>query len=192
MASANYDSVAGFATGRHRWYSIGNTTVEGTTYNNVVLRYTTDTRQWAVLSYVNRPMAFARYINGTAVTIAYGDTTARVYTLDSGLTDNGTVITYELMTHDLEFGSRGVLKKVYDKLMVYTESAPEAIVQIRVDRGDWITLGTVKETVEQLSINEVLFGHIFQLRVVGASSTVAMRLKGFEFPSVELLSYGVK
>ena len=157
----------------------------------MVLRYTLATHEFAMLSYATRPTVFTRFINSSTVSVVYGDTTARVYTLDLGLTDNETPISFELETHDLEFGSGGIKKEITNHLMIYAENAPEAIVQIKVERDDWLTLGTVQEVIEELQINHTLAGHYFRVRVLGTSTTTAMKLQGFEFPQVTYLSYGV-
>lgn len=190
MSSAFYGSVSGYTDGRYYWCSIGNSTIGTTTYSNVVLRYSILSKEWAVLSYANRPMTMARYIDGNDVTTVIGDSTARVLTLDSGLTDNGTAIPFELETQDLEFGSRGIIKEIHDRIMVYSENAPEMIIQIQIDGGDWKTIGTAKTIITDLTLSETIRGHFFRLRTIGGSSTVAMMFQGFEFPKVTLQRYG--
>jgi len=190
MSSSNYASVASHANGKYLWVSIGDVTIDLTTYNNVVLRYSLATQEWAVLSFPNRLTAFSMYIDGTAIKTAYGDSTARVYTHE-GTTDNSTAIPFELITHEQEFGSLGTQKDVHGKVMVYSKNSTDMEIQISVDEGDFETIGVAKKVVEDIPINTPLIGNTFALRVIGSSTGEPPIFKGYEFPSVTALNYGV-
>lgn len=190
MSTANYSKVAGGANGKYYWCSIGNVTIGLTTYNNITLRYTIGTQEWAVLSTPNQLTCFSSYVNGTAVEMVTGDASARVYRLDTGNTDNGTAIEFELISQDLEFGSRGVIKDLHSQVMVYSEESPGIGIQIRVDKKNWISVEqeAVKE-IEDISIQEDLVGNVFEFRCFGSSSGEQFTFKGFEFPKATLESY---
>ena len=185
MSSSNYASVAGHANGKYYWCSIGDVTIGLVTYTNVVLRYSISTQEWAVLSYANRPTAFSQYINGTAVTVAYGDSTARAYTLDSGTTDNGTAIEFEIISHEKDFGDRALLKDLHDKLIVYTKDSSDIEVSIRSDGQEFVTVGHVLRQVDELPLSPyVLSGNFFDVRFVGSTSGASPILYGYEFPGI--------
>lgn len=185
MSSSNYSSVAGHANGKYYWCSIGDVTIGLVTYSNVVLRYSISTQEWAVLSYATRPTAFSQYINGTAVTISYGDTTARCYTLDSGTTDNSTAIEFEIISHEQDFGDRAFLKDLHDKLIVYTKDSSDIEVSIRADGREFVTVGHALKQVDELPLSPyVLSGNFFDVRFVGNTSGASPIIYGYEFPNI--------
>lgn len=189
MSSSNYSSVAGYANEKYYWCSIGNVTIGLTTYQNVVLRYSISTQEWAVLSYASRLTAFSQYINGTAVTIAYGDNTARVLTLDSGTTDNGTAIEFELLSQRLDFGAPGYLKDVHDSMFIHTLDSSDMEISIRPDNKDFITIGHCLKDTEEVDINVPLLGHFFEIQIVGSTSGASPVIYGYELPSISSTGY---
>src|SRR3990167_11297515 len=189
MDSANYASVAGHANNRYYWCSIGNITVVLVTYNNVVLRYNIQMQEWAVLSYAQRPTCFSQYINSTAVTVAYGDNTARCYTIDSGGTDNGTAVEFEFISHELDFGDRGLLKDLHGKIMVYSKESTDMEIQIRVDGKEFITVGHALSNVAEIQLTETLTGHFFEVRILGSTSNAQPIIYGFSFPNISTSGY---
>jgi len=190
MSSSFYPNVASYGDGEHLFVSIGDCTVDGISYNNIVLRYSIQTKEWTVYSYPYQFRVFSRFLSGNETQIVGGDSTARVYQIEStSLTDNNTSIGFQIETHDIDFGSRGIVKEISNRIMAYGINPQSAIVQVKVDFDDWITLGTLNKQIEQFLINETLKGHFFRFRIVGTSSTERLRMQGLELPNVVLLDY---
>ena len=190
MAASFYTNVAGHCDGKYYFCSIGDVTLDsGDAYANVVLRYSLDTHEWAVFSYANEFRVFSQYVTSSAVEFVGGDTTARVMQMNSGLTDNGTNISFEIESHEMEFGSRGIVKQINDRCMAYGINSVSALVQVRIDAGDWITLGTLDSDVKEMPVKQILEGRYFSFRVTGTHSTARFRLQGIEMPSITLLDY---
>src|SRR3990167_1937998 len=133
MSASFYENVAGACDGKYYFCSIGDVTLDdGSTYSNVVLRYTIDTKEWAVFSYAHNFRVFASYVNSGAVQLLGGDTTARVLQLNAGLTDNGTAIDFTVESHEQVFGSRGIVKEVTERIMAYGLNPPAARLRGRI------------------------------------------------------------
>ena len=189
MSASYYTNVASYGDGEHLFVSIGDCTVDGASYNNVVLRYTVSTKEWTAYSYPYEFRAFSRFLNGNETQIVGGDTTARVLQLEStSLTDNGTAIGFQLESHDIDFGSRGLVKTIQERIMAYGINPASAIVQVKVEFGDWVTLGTMNQQIENFMIRE-LRGRFFRFRIVGTSNTARFRFQGLELPNVSPLDY---
>src|SRR3990167_5752296 len=98
IQSSFFSSVNGWSDNVHIYWSVGDVTVDfdrgyTETYNNVVLRYTIDTQQWAPLQYAHEFRALNQYINGDDTLIVGGDTNGQVLQLNTGNTDyNGQAI----------------------------------------------------------------------------------------------------
>ena len=190
MDATYYGNVAGFCDNQNYYCSIGNVTLpNGNTYNNVVLRYTLDTKEWTVFSYAHQYRVFSPYVSASAVNFVGGDTTARVLQMNSGLTDNGTAINYEVESHDIDFSSKGMLKEISERIMAYGLNPVDVVIQVQIEGEDWITLGAMNKEIEEFLINERIKGHYMRFRVIGTHSTVRFRFQGLELPTVTLLGY---
>ena len=190
MSASFYDNVGSYGDAEHLYTSLGTCTVDGTSYTGVVSRYSLNTKEWAIFSYAHQFRAFTLFVDSATEKIVGGDSLNTVYQVESSsLTDNTTLISFEIKTHDLVFGSRGILKQISERAMAYGKDVVNGIIQVKIDEKDWITLGVLNKNIEEFLINQTLEGHYFKFRVVGASSTVRGRFLGLELPRVTLLDY---
>lgn len=103
IPSSSYSSVAGWleADGDHISWSVGNVTVRGTAYTNLVVRYTISTETWTHYSYPTQFVTAIRrmpyYNDGTTLWATAGDSSGNVYLMNNGLTDDGKPISYSLV-----------------------------------------------------------------------------------------------
>lgn len=188
MDTANYSRVSGFANGQHYYCSIGDVTIDGETFSNVVLRYSIHSQEWAVYTYPFEITAFSQFINGTAVEIAAGDDTARIYRLNVGATDNGTAISFRLDTHQLEFGSRSTVKSVSKQVNVFSENPPPLVLRVREDRKGFRPIGSATEEQAEVSINDPIRGNYFRFGIAGTAIHSGFIFHGFEWPIVQALT----
>src|SRR3990167_5116168 len=116
IASSFYASVNGWSDNENIYWSIGDVTVDWgrgftETYNNVVLRYTIDTQQWAPLQYAHEFRALHQYISGNDTLIIGGDTSGQILQLNTGNSDYGGVaIKYLLQSPEMDFKYRHLRK----------------------------------------------------------------------------------
>lgn len=98
-----YPNVVGWvdALGDHVHWYIGNVTVNGIAYTNLVVRYSISTQVWTHYSY---PYAFTSslrrqplYVTGGVQYNLCGDSAGNVWEMDTGLADNTTPIAYSLV-----------------------------------------------------------------------------------------------
>ena len=189
IPSSFYGSINGWSDDDHIYWSVGDITVDfdrGFTedYNNVVLRYTIATKQWAPLSYAHEFRALAQYINGDDVLIVGGDTDGQVLQLNTGNSDyNGNAITYILQSPEFVFGNRGMSKTISQRIIVHSDGAIGAMVQKRIDYGEWEELGTVKDIATEVKIDEKMKGNVFEFRIVDSITGEQIKLRGIDFPS---------
>ncbi len=197
ISPSYYTSVASYGDGRYLYTSIGDCTVDGIAYNNIVLRYSVDTKEFVVYSYPKEFRVFSKFITSSDVQIVAGDTTARVYQIEStATTDDSTAIGFRIESQELVFGSRGITKEIQERIMAYAKNPQGALVQVKVDDGDWITLGSITKNISSFSFSDIqelepsIRGNYFKFRVIGTSSGARFRLLGLELPSISALSYG--
>lgn len=190
MASTFYDDVAAIGDDEHLYTSIGDCTVDGKSYSNVVLRYSINTKEWAVFSYAHEFRVFTTFIDSNVPKLVGGDTTNRVLQIEStSMTDNGTAIGFEIQTHDLDFGSRGFAKELSDRVMAFGVNPSSVLIQVKVNDGNWVTLGTMTKSIQQMLINQTVRGNFLRFRAIGVATVARFRFQGLELSGVTLLDY---
>lgn len=192
VASSFFDDVSGYCDGEYYYCSLGDITIDGTAYTNIVARYTLGTQEWTVFSYANEFRVFSLYVSSGAEQIVGGDTTARVLQIESSsLTDNGTNISYEIDSQDFDFGSKGILKQIGKKIMAYGLNPENVVVDVMIDgdKNKIYTLGHINKNIEQFIINQKLSGHFFNFRVRGVSSQNRHIFQGLEATGITLVDY---
>ena len=191
IASSFYASVNGWSDNNNVYWSIGDITIDfdrgfTETYANVVLRYTIDTQQWAPLQYAHEFRAMNQYISGNDTLIVGGDTNGQVLQLNTGNSDyNGTAITYILQSPEFDFKNREYTKTISEKIFVHSDRTIGAQLQARLDYGEWKQVGNLKDIVTEVQI-KAMTAHVFEFRAVDSISGEQIKLRGLDFPNVDV------
>jgi len=99
-----YSKVSGVVDADKYYCSIGDVTVDGVAYSNVVLVRNLSNSTWQVRTYAEEMRRFAPYILSTgAEGIMCGNDDGDVQAFNSGLTDDGVKIPYRVMTKRMDF-----------------------------------------------------------------------------------------
>lgn len=192
ISSSYYENVSGWCDGEHIYWSVGDLTIDfgfGYTeaHNNVVVRYSLDTQEWAVLKYAHEFRAWSSFINGTNVLTVGGDSDGQVLQINTGNSDyNGNAITYILQSPEIDFGRREALKEIGDRIIVHAYPAQGALLQARVNYGQWNTIGSVKGLVSEVQLSKSLKGNVFEFRVTESTTGAQVSLRGLDFPAVNV------
>ena len=192
IASSFYASVNGWSDNDNIYWSVGDVTINWDrgfteTYNNVVLRYTIDTQQWAPLMYAHEFRAIHQYISGNDVFIVGGDTNGQVLQLNTGNNDyNGTAITYILQSPEFDFNNREKRKTISEKVYVHSDITSGATLQSRLDYGNWQSIGNLKDIVSEVFI-KAMTAKVFEFRIVDSTTGEQVKLRGMDFPTVDVL-----
>ena len=193
IASSFYTNINGWSDNKDVYWSVGDVTVNfdrgyTETYTNVVVRYTIDTQQFSVLRYAHNFRAMGQYISGNDVLIAGGDTNGQVLQINTGNTDyNGQAITYILQSPEIDFKSREYFKSIDEKIFVHSDGTNGAEIQCRLDYSDWKSFGTIKDIVTEVSISKPMRARVFEFRLVDSITGEQIKLRGIDFPNVEVL-----
>ena len=191
MSSSFYSKVSGWSDNENIYWSIGDVTIDWDrgfteTYANVVLRYTIDTQQWAPLQYAHEFHALHQYISGTDTMIIGGDADGQVLQIDTGNSDYGGVaIKYILQSPELDFKNREYTKTISEKIFVHSDRTIGAELQVRLDYNGWRSIGSLKDIVTEVQIKPMT-AHVFEFRVVDSISGEQVKLRGLDFPNVDV------
>ena len=192
-ATAN---VAGYATDRVFGWSVGDLTVDGESFTNVVLRYNRILNQWSVRSYPTELKVFALYVASKVGQIIVGDDDGNVWEYDKTgkYQDGSTDILYRLRTQHDTF-SYNQIKSMTDRVIVRGKNLAGAVVSIikneDIDTTDPVGGGA-------LSIWNKILGWIGVSKKIEAT-TMSVEIKGtgmnsdrvhvreIELPGIEVL-----
>lgn len=183
---ANYSKISGYveADGDHVCWSVGNCTVNGVVYTNLVVRYTISTQVWTHYSYPSFFLVGTSYNNGTNVVTVVGDNSGNVFTTESGLTDNGSEIMYSIM-HPLDDidGSHATLKIVNKMFFMHSGMTGANInYQTPEDLLNDFTkkVGQMKSSETGFS-NLALKGRKIRIKISGSSKGEPVSYEGMQF-----------
>ena len=196
VAYGSYDDVASWSDDDHVFFSVGDVTYNNLTISNCVIRWTISTEVWTIYSYSEKITVGARfdtgasggYTAGTAVSRVVGSTVGRVFTVDSGTTDNTSPIHYQFDTQWWDGGSRSLIKRI-SKVNLLSKDMVGAKVSYRSDRDTenvFKPIGSVLKFNEVFD-NQIIEGTRIKLNVSGVSSTTAPVFSGFEILDYDLI-----
>lgn len=144
ITAANYSKVAGWEDGDHVYWAVGNVTISGVTYSNLVVRYTISSQTWTHRTYPQQFLASSPYNDGSTLFKLVGDDNGNVVKVNVGNDDNGTPISYSLTTRwDNIDGSSSTTKNI-NKLMFLHNKGTGTKVGYQVENpvlNQWKPLG---------------------------------------------------
>lgn len=185
---SSYANIAGWADDDHVSWSIGDITLNGVSYSNVVCRRTISTQLWTIYSYPVEFRSSTLYDTGSEIFQLIGSDDGQVFKFDTGKDDNGTPIFFDLITHWMYFTENKNLLKTIGKLVCVHENSLGANVSYQVDtqnqkntNNSWTPIGKIsKDLYEALGVgNNKPFTRI-RFRLTGSNSGDPMIFRHFE------------
>jgi hypothetical protein len=184
---ANYENVAGWADDDHIYWSIGDVTLNGVAYSNLVCRRTISTQIWTIYSYPTEIRSTVVYDNGTTLTQLLGDDDGNVLKFDTGTTDNGSPINYDIITHWMYFTSNRQFHKSFSKILQFHENAQGIKLSYQVDTDNqkntnnaWTNIGDIKRDIYEVFSCNVKNCTRWRLRITGSTTGTPFILRGTE------------
>jgi hypothetical protein len=186
-----YESVTGIYDGYDavKW-SVGPVTVEGVTYANCQMRYTISTQVWTIYDYAAIGItALIRFDNGTIIEQVVGTSVGVVGKLDTGTTDLGLPIYYEVIDRWRSYTEMYAHSKSISGVMVLTENAGGAALQYQTQKAQpnvWQPIETVNENFASLFPNANTDDfNTSRLRLSGNTIGTSIIVHGIELLSVQ-------
>ena len=191
----SYENIIGIYDGFDavKW-SVGSVTVEGVTYANCQMRYTISTQVWTIYDlYGTAVTAMISFDNGTTIDQVMGNAAGWVGKLDSGTTDFGVPIYYELIDRWRSFTQMYSQTKAISGLMVMTENGAGMNLQYQTEKSsinDWTDIDTVKDKFDALFPNASTddFNNI-RMRLSGNTTGTPIIYHGTEILSVQVKGF---
>lgn len=178
-----YENVSGWSEDDAVCWSVGDITLDGVSFTNVVCRYTISTQIWTVYSTASEVRSAGQYDNGTNIYNLVGDDNGYVLQWGAGTTDNGTAISYDLITHWVYFTQIKSSVKSISEIACLHENAQggNLTYQMNTDRpNEWRPIGTIRKALyETFNVNAQNFTRI-RFRLSGHSAGSVFTFRGFE------------
>lgn len=191
-------TVAGYGTERYFAWSVGNLTVDGETYNNVVLKYNRILNQWSVRTYPTQFTVFAHYVTSGVHSIVGGDDDGNVIRVDKASTYTDTPgaggtavpIPFKVRTHHNTWGFNQ-RKSLERNVIVRGSNIPNltvsAILDEDLDRREPMNSPTFFTRILKLfNIGSISEGTTIAIEIAGESTGATSTIREIEYPSIDV------
>ena len=176
-----YTEVSSWKDNDHIYWSVGDLTIEGKTWNNIVVRYTESSEVWTAYSYSREIRWASPYNDATTLSIVVGDTLGKVLTFNSGNTDDGVPIAYRLITKWYDWEAI-YLQKIIQQLVGVCEKAQALRILYQIDdETSWKDLGQLRKFITDFQPLNIVF-HRIRFKLTGVSSSEPFIFLGIEIP----------
>ncbi len=191
-----YSLVAGWGDENHFYWSVGDLTVDGVLYRNVVFRWSIKTGEWCVRTYPTRFTVGTQYLNGEGETVLVaGDTDGCVIELnkpdkfDDYLTVSGepgvVAIGYDVRSYQEKFRYNN-RKEISDKVIYSTRNGAGAVPYMIVNGKETVHMESVQGDVHEASLPQSISGNYFEFGLKGTVAGARVTLKEMEVPNIKL------
>lgn len=179
----NYDDIVGWDDDDHIYWSVGDITLAGITYSNIVCCYTISTQVWTIYSYNKQITSSVLFDTGSNLIQLVGDEDGNVLQFNTGYSDNGSAINYDLVTHWMYFTNLKSTSKSLSEIAIIHENSQGANISYQIDSDNysqWRNIGSIKKDLyEIMNLNAKNFIRI-RFRFSGNSTGYPMIFRGFE------------
>jgi hypothetical protein len=183
ISASNYTSICGWEDGDHIYWSVGDVTISGITYSNLVVRYTISSQAWTHRTYPTEFLVSSRYNDGSTLFRLVGDNDGNVLKVNVGKTDNGTPISYALTHRWYTIDGLLSTRKNLPRLVFAHSGGAGTNVAYQIEGdpvSDWSkTLGQFKN-VDTLFSKADIRGRKCRFRISGISSGEPFDYYGME------------
>lgn len=183
VSLANRSLVAAWKDSDHVYFSIGDITLNGVTFANVVAVRTISSQTWTLYSYPSQLRAGTLYDDGSTLGAVVGDEDGRVYRFNSGNDDNGTPITFSLVTKWYDLSGVRSSTDTINQLAALHRNAEGTSLQYQTDKStefNWEPVGQKLGRAPVTVMDTEIEGHRVRFRLSGTSSGEPFIYQGIE------------
>lgn len=188
ISVTNFSKVAGYLEpdGDHICWSVGDVTIDGVAFNNLVVRYTISSQVWTHYSYPTQQLVSSSYNNGSTLTTVVGDDEGHILTIKSGLTDNSRGIFYSIVHPFDAVDGLHSTEKIITKMLFMHKGMTGANInyQIPEDNTNDFTKKVGQMQKEDTGFNALnVRGRKIKFKVSGVSKGQPISYEGYELLS---------
>ena len=160
----------------------------------MVVRYSISTQVWTHYSYPSQHLVASEYNDGSSLFMLVGDNAGNVLKIDTGITDNGTPISYSLVHAWDNVNGGESTRKTLNNIMFQHSGAHGSNITYQTEKSitnDWTQpVGQLKERNTGFS-GKAMKGTTFRFRISGTSKGEPINYQGYEINlgSSELITF---
>jgi hypothetical protein len=181
----DYTEVYTYCDEDYVYIYVGDITLDGNTYNNVMFKYNIDSQTFDIYSYYNNFKFLTWYISSSLKVLIGGDDDGQALQIGTGYTDYPSIpISYTWEPQEIDLGSRARLKEI-DSVFSYTENVNLGQLMYRSNSNrdlDWRSIRNITNDIEEIGDFKVK-GNVFNFKITGTTDSGQVKIKGIEFPS---------
>ena len=188
---SSYENIVGIYDGFDavKW-SVGSVTVEGVTYANCQMRYTLSTQTWTIYDFgTNGITSLVSFDDGTTLYQICGTSAGKIGALDTGTTDFGASIPFEMIDRWRSFTAMYSHVKSVSGIMVFSENGGGTKLQYQTEKSavdKWEYIDTIKDEWDALFPNaSTMDFNGIRFRLVGNSIGTPMIFHGIEILTIQ-------
>lgn len=192
IPSSFYTNVSGWGTETHMYWSIGDVTVDGVDYTNVVLRWSIKTGEWAVRSYPQEFRVFTKYVLSNVASIVGGTTAGTVVQIDKPATyddyPSNAAIPWEIISQEKNWGYNQI-KNINERFIVVGRNIQQAEGFVVAGGSKGKKQADQKAfagDIGEIKLENGAKGNYFQFGVRGISKGVRTTISEFEVPNIDV------
>jgi hypothetical protein len=178
------DNIATYCDETYVYIYVGDITLNGNTYSNILFKYNIDSQTFDIYSYYNEFTCFAWYLSSGSKVIIAGDKDGQVLQLNSGNSDYPSIpITWSVETQDIDFGSRRKIKEI-SNVSIYSRNVRTGQFFYRVNSDqdvNWKSVRNITNDVEDITDFKGK-GNWFNFKLTGVTDSGQIKIQGYEFP----------
>ncbi len=194
IASGTEANIAGWATDSYFCWSVGDITVDGENYTNVVFKYNYKLNQWSIRSYPTEFKFFAEYLVSGVNTIAGGDDDGTVYRIDKSGTHTDALLAatvpihYKVRQNHMTYGTNKI-KTIMDEVVIRGKNIKSAITRAYVDEVlDPISLNSQsiwKKVLAIFGVGKTVKGNTISIEVAGDVDGAHAHIREIEIADIK-------
>jgi len=189
IPQSSWTSVAAGTDGLNVYFFVGTVTLNSNqtnqrTITNCALKFSPRDQSWSVHGYEDSFRNCAQYTTTAGRTFVGADISGDVQTINSGTTDNAAAINYNLETQEIEFGNRATVKKIANKIVVFTNFGLDSLFSIKADDGDFKPVEMTLNNRVNVGRNVNTEGHFLTFKWEGETTQASPIFEGFYIQEV--------
>lgn len=188
IPDADFTKLTSWVDGNTYNLYIGNVTVDGIAYPNVVLKFDVTQNNFSFDTFTHKVLVACTYVESNAQLYFFGNDTGEIFNLYNGnvhqyldYTPNPdvtvrTIIPWEVRTRRLDFDAPEAQKTV-NRIVVFMDDPGGTIFMVSVDGKPFETLNRLRNNVETIECN--VTGRRMEFMLVHANENNRPALEGF-------------
>ncbi len=181
MPVTQYDNVCGWADNDHIYHSLGDLTVGGISYSNVVTCYTVSSQVWTIYTYPTKPLVSSNYNDGSTLYQVVGDDDGNIIIMNYGNDDLGIPITISMVTRPYTFDGLFSTTKNISRIAAEFNKAEGMTISYKADDWDknkFVDCMVLKKTGDSQNVS--IRGNKIWFRLSGFSKGEQFSFDGIE------------